>query len=56
MSSLRTPLVASLLVALVGARDVPANVRDFYDSVVGQGECSNVLADGFYSTDNDGGS
>lgn len=56
MSSLRTPLVAaSVLVGLAAARSVPANVQSFYDAVVAQSKCSNVLASGFYSSDGDSG-
>lgn len=55
MAPLQSSLAVSLLVALASARDVPTNVRDFYNSIVSQGQCNNVLADGFYSSDNDGG-
>lgn len=56
MSSIRTPLVAaSVLLGLASARSVPTNVKNFYDAVVAQGKCSNVLADGFYSEDGDSG-
>ncbi|KAH7171341.1 family 75 glycoside hydrolase [Dactylonectria macrodidyma] len=56
MSSLRTPLVAaSVLVSLAAARSVPANVQSFYDAVVAQAKCNNVLASGFYSSDGDSG-
>lgn len=35
----------------VSARDVPANVRDFYNSVKKAGQCRKKLKDGFYSID-----
>lgn len=46
-----------LLSALVGAatvsaRDIPSNVKNFYDSLKAKGTCSNKLATGFYSKDN----
>lgn len=55
MLSFRSSLVSTLLLAAASARDVPSNVRDFYNSVVGQGKCNNILADGFYSIDGDSG-
>ncbi|RWA03378.1 hypothetical protein EKO27_g11725 [Xylaria grammica] len=45
-------LALSALSALAGvslAKDIPQNVRDLYDSIRGQGECSNVLQGGFYA-------
>ncbi|KAF4975923.1 hypothetical protein FZEAL_7340 [Fusarium zealandicum] len=56
MSSLRNTLLTSLLVALASGRQVPSNVKSFYDSVVRQGSCKNVLADGFHSSDGDSAS
>lgn len=45
-------LAASLAMApLATARDVPANVRNFYKTVVGQGQCPNRLATGFTAKD-----
>lgn len=40
---------------LASARDVPQNVRDFYNTVVGRGQCDNVLASGFHSVYGGGG-
>ncbi|KAI0197981.1 chitosanase [Astrocystis sublimbata] len=42
-------LALSAFVGASLARDVPQNVRDLYDSIVGQGACSNVLQGGFYA-------
>ncbi|KAK7403783.1 hypothetical protein QQX98_010425 [Neonectria punicea] len=56
MPSLRTSLLASVLLGLATARSVPANVKTFHDSVVKQAKCNNVLAGGFYSSDGDSGS
>ncbi|KAM5354297.1 hypothetical protein ACJ41O_000947 [Fusarium nematophilum] len=53
--SLRTTLLTSL-VALASAREVPSNVKAFYDSITKQGSCKKVLASGFYSSDGDSGS
>ena len=53
---LTTRSVASLAVLLLSsaltasARDVPQNVRDFYNKVRGSRECANPLASGFWST------
>ncbi|KAF7560638.1 hypothetical protein G7046_g3518 [Stylonectria norvegica] len=54
MASLRATLLASLI-ALASARDVPANVKTFYNSIVAQKQCNNILATGFHSTDGDAG-
>ncbi len=35
----------------ISARDVPQNVREFYNKVKGNRQCSNPLASGFWSTD-----
>ncbi|KJK92270.1 hypothetical protein H633G_03818 [Metarhizium anisopliae BRIP 53284] len=45
----------SALAAVAAARDVPANVKSFYNSIRGQGQCRNVLAGGFHSIDGDSG-
>lgn len=37
------------------ARDVPDNVRSFMDKVREKGQCDNVLAGGFHSSDGDSG-
>lgn len=37
--------------ASVTARDIPSNVKNFYDSLKAKGACSNKLASGFYSND-----
>ncbi|GAB1309859.1 Endo-chitosanase [Madurella fahalii] len=39
------------LVAFSIARDVPRNVRDFYDTVRSQGSCSRKLVTSFYSSE-----
>ncbi|KAK3313968.1 glycoside hydrolase family 75 protein [Apodospora peruviana] len=44
--------VLGALGSVSSARDVPANVRDFYNSVAAKGDCSNKLATGFFSKDN----
>jgi hypothetical protein len=46
-----TTLLASI--ATVAARDVPANVRSFYNKVKNQDRCPNQLQGGFHSRDND---
>lgn len=45
--------IVALLASNALARDVPANVRALYDSIVGAGSCSNVLQGGFFSKEND---
>ncbi|KAM3520156.1 hypothetical protein NHJ13051_007030 [Beauveria bassiana] len=55
MASLRSTLLLSLA-ALATARDVPSNVRDFYNSLKSKGQCSNKLKSGFHSIDGDNGS
>ncbi|KAI1361779.1 chitosanase [Xylaria arbuscula] len=42
-------LALSALAGAALARDVPQNVRDLYNSIKNQGECSNVLAGGFFA-------
>jgi hypothetical protein len=42
-------LSALACAASVSARDVPSNVRSFYNSVKSKGACSNKLAAGFYT-------
>ncbi|KAI1127166.1 chitosanase [Nemania abortiva] len=42
-------LALSALAGASLARDVPQNVRDLYNSIKAQGECSNVLQGGFYA-------
>ncbi|KAM7221568.1 glycoside hydrolase [Rhypophila decipiens] len=37
--------------AVVSARDVPSNLKTFYNQVASQGACKNKLATGFFSTD-----
>jgi len=45
-------ILAALSLSSLGlARDVPANVRALYNSIVAQGQCSNKLATGFWSID-----
>ncbi|KAK2590324.1 hypothetical protein QQS21_011986, partial [Conoideocrella luteorostrata] len=41
--------------SLAAARDLPSNVKNFYDSVRSQGQCRNVLAGGFHSVQGDSG-
>lgn len=55
---LKTSLAVSLsaLVAGAVARDVPSNVKGFYDAIVAQKQCKSVLATGFHSIDGDAGS
>ncbi|POR38915.1 Endo-chitosanase [Tolypocladium paradoxum] len=57
MAPLRNSLLASatLLAAVVSARDVPSNVKSFVDSIRGQKQCRNVLAGGFHSSAGDSG-
>ncbi|KAM0692379.1 hypothetical protein Q7P36_008580 [Cladosporium allicinum] len=50
-STVLATLLAST--ATVTARDVPANVRSFYNKVKGQDKCPNQLQGGFHSRDND---
>jgi hypothetical protein len=51
MHSLLTPTLAALILAFTAqARDVPANVQTFYNSLKTKGSCSDKLATGFYST------
>jgi len=50
MHSLLTPSLISLLALTVQARDVPANIQSFYNSIKTKGTCSSKLATGFYST------
>lgn len=54
MASLRSALLLCLA-GLATARDVPSNVRDFYNSVRGKGQCGNKLKSGFHSIDGDDG-
>ncbi|KAL2129771.1 hypothetical protein VTI74DRAFT_7323 [Chaetomium olivicolor] len=44
-------LPALLGAAGVSARDIPSNVKNFYDSLRAGGTCSNKLATGFYAKD-----
>lgn len=48
VTSLAVLLLSSALTA--SDRDVPQNVRDFYNKVRGSRECANPLASGFWST------
>lgn len=54
MPSLRRTLLASLLAGAASARNVPSNVRDFYNAV-SQQQCNDVLAEGFHSVPGDSG-
>ncbi|KAI1500418.1 glycoside hydrolase family 75 protein [Biscogniauxia marginata] len=42
-------LFLSSLLSTSRARDIPANIRKFYDGVLVQGDCRNKLATGLYS-------
>ncbi|KAM0327181.1 hypothetical protein ACHAQA_006313 [Verticillium albo-atrum] len=55
MSLAKTLLASALLATSVLARDIPENVKDFYDHVRAQKKCDKVLAGGFHSTDGDSG-
>lgn len=56
MAPRSTLLVLSAFVGAALARDVPQNVRDLYNSIKNQGECSNVLQGGFFAlSDGSGG-
>ncbi|KAI2615141.1 glycoside hydrolase family 75 protein [Hypoxylon sp. NC1633] len=48
----RTHLLVSLLLASAQARDIPSNIRHFYNSVVAQGSCNKPLQSGFYNMAN----
>jgi len=54
MARLRNSILLSLAAA-ASARDIPSNVRDFYDSVRNQGQCYNKLKSGFHSIQGDNG-
>ncbi len=54
MASLRNSLLLSLA-AVAAARDIPSNVRSFYDSVRNKGQCDNKLKSGFHSIEGDDG-
>jgi hypothetical protein len=43
--------VVALLVGLTHARDVPANIRNLYSTIKSEDGCRNILATGFYSTE-----
>ncbi|KAI0836380.1 glycoside hydrolase family 75 protein [Hypoxylon sp. FL0890] len=51
--SLKNFLGVSMLLGTSLARDVPSNVRNFYNSIKSKGQCSSALATGFYSEYND---
>lgn len=51
-----TPLTALLGLALATcavAREIPENLRDFYNGVRKRDSCGDKLATGFWSTDED---
>ncbi|KAJ6443208.1 LOW QUALITY PROTEIN: chitosanase [Purpureocillium lavendulum] len=48
-------VTAAVLGAVASARDVPSNVRSFYDGIRAQKQCRNVLAGGFHSVQGDSG-
>jgi hypothetical protein len=54
MARLRNSILLSLAAA-ASARDIPSNVRDFYDSVRNQVQCYNKLKSGFHSIQGDNG-
>ncbi|KAI0377694.1 glycoside hydrolase family 75 protein [Hypomontagnella monticulosa] len=47
--SLKSLLGVSMLLGASLARDVPSNVRNFYNGIKSKGQCSSKLASGFYS-------
>lgn len=49
-------VTAAVLGAVASARDVPSNVKSFYDGIRAQKQCRNVLAGGFHSVQGDSGS
>ncbi|KAI1654756.1 glycoside hydrolase family 75 protein [Daldinia decipiens] len=51
--SLKSFISVSALVGATLARDVPSNVRNFYNNIKNSGQCSYPLATGFYSEYND---
>lgn len=55
MPSLRNTLLAALTLGLTSARDVPANVKSFYDGIRAQKQCNHVLASKFHSIEGDSG-
>lgn len=57
MPSLQNQLLATaaLFLGLAASRDIPGNVKNFYDAIVTQGQCNNVLASRFHSSDGDSG-
>jgi hypothetical protein len=50
------PLAVPFLAAMASAIAIPANVQDFYNSIVAQGKCNDPIASGFYSIEGDAGS
>ncbi|KAK1690041.1 fungal chitosanase [Colletotrichum godetiae] len=48
-------LLFVLLAAQASTRDIPSNVKDFYDFVRGRNKCHHVLASGFHSSEGDSG-
>lgn len=54
MAPLKSTLLLSLA-ALATARDIPSNVRDFYNNVKGRGQCGNKLKTGFHAIGGDDG-
>jgi hypothetical protein len=48
-------LLSGAAVIGASAREIPDTLQDFYDYITDQGECDNVLAGGFHSTDGDSG-
>ncbi|KAM0277353.1 hypothetical protein ACHAQH_005869 [Verticillium albo-atrum] len=53
--ALAKTLIASAFLATALARDIPENLKSFYDHIRDQKHCKKVLAGGFHSTDNDSG-
>lgn len=51
----QTKVLGLLLLAWCGAaahaREVPQNLRDFYNAVIEKGSCANELATGFWATE-----
>ncbi|KAJ2968152.1 hypothetical protein NQ176_g9317 [Zarea fungicola] len=47
-------LVSFLLAGSASCREIPDNIRAFYNSVKSQGQCNDVLASGFYAKESTG--
>lgn len=45
--------ILSLLATGALSREIPANVKSLYKSIVSKGQCSKILKTGFFSSEND---